>query len=553
MPLFVAYCGGGNQPPINLKVKSRETCGIHQQTMSPVNNKLVVKNAVALTLRMVLVTVVGLYTTRIVLQALGVDDYGIYGVIGGVVGIAGFLNTSMAGATSRFITFELGRGNDGELSKIFSTALIIHIIIAVFVAVLAETVGLWFVNSRMNFPPGRMFAVNVLYQFTIVSMLFSFTQVPYSAAIMAYEKMNVYAYFEIINAVLKLVIVYLLMIVDTDKLIFYAAMMLGVSVFSTFLARFYCIRHFQETRFRFIWDKTILRNMLTFFGFGVYGNMCLVVQTQSLPIILNLFFGVIANVGASIATTITGALGGLTVSIAQAFQPQIIKLYAANALKDMAKMMRRSVQFTLLAYAMIGLPVFLEAESILQLWLGQVPTYSVEFLRLIIITAFFNIVVNTNSLAVQATGNIRRISFYSGTLNLLCPVASYLILRYWIKDAATVYAVNIVCAAIIVLLGWLFVKLQISELRLRTYVVPVLRSWLAIALSCGVIVLINAHMPATDCDDVISCFSNILLKALICAVVLVSVTIVIALSRGEVSYLWTVVSRKLRINRNHGL
>lgn len=226
--------------------------------MASEDNKRVAKNAVALTLRMVLVTIVGLFTSRIVLQALGVDDYGIYGVIGGVVGMASFLNTAMAGATSRFITFELGRGNSDNLRKIFSTALIIHVIIAVIVIILAETFGLWFVNAKMNFPEGRMTTVNILYQFTIISMLVSFTQVPYTAMIMAYEKMNVYAYFEIINVMLKLIVVYLLLLVDVDRLVFYAAMMLAISIISALLYRFYCLRKWKNARLSFVWIRILL-------------------------------------------------------------------------------------------------------------------------------------------------------------------------------------------------------------------------------------------------------------------------------------------------------
>lgn len=193
-------------------------------------NKRVAKNAIALTLRMALVTVVGLFTSRIVLEALGVGDYGIYGVVGGVVGMASFLNTSMAGATSRFITFELGKGNTAKLKNIFSTALIIHFIIAIIVVALAETVGLWFLNHKMVIPEDRMFAANVLYQFSVVSVIVGFTQVPYVADIIAHEKMNIYAYFEIVNVVLKLAIVYLLLIVDTDRLILYGGLTFSVSI-----------------------------------------------------------------------------------------------------------------------------------------------------------------------------------------------------------------------------------------------------------------------------------------------------------------------------------
>ncbi len=280
--------------------------------MEQSNNKRVAKNTIALALRMVLATVVGLYTSRIVLQALGVDDYGIYGVIGGVVGMASFLNSSMAGATSRFITFELGTGNQTNLKKIFSNAFIIHLVIALVVAILAETIGLWFVNNRMNFPADRMFAVNVLYQFTILSMVVNFTQIPYSADIIAHERMSIYAYFEIINVILKLGIVYLLLIVNTDRLILYAALTLCVSIISALIYRIYCMRHFSEARIQFRLDKAVLKEMLLFSGYDLYGNMCVVAKNQGQPIIINMFFGVVANAGATIATTINGTVKGFT-------------------------------------------------------------------------------------------------------------------------------------------------------------------------------------------------------------------------------------------------
>lgn len=332
--------------------------------MASSDNKRVAKNAIALTLRMVLVTIVGLYTSRIVLEALGVDDYGIYGVIGGVVGMVSFLNSSMAGATSRFITFELGRGDHVKLRTIFSSALLIHIGIALVVAVLAETVGLWFVNNCMNFPPDRMHAVNVLYQFTILSMFVSFTQVPYSAAIIAHERMSIYAYFEILNVILKLAIVYLLLITDTDRLILYAALLLATNILMAVIYRFYCLRHFPECHFTLTKDRPTVSAMLKFAGLDLYGNMCVVVKSQGQPVILNMFFGVIANAAASIGATVTGVMYGLTSTILQAFRPQIIKQYAAGDIETMTVMMRRSVQFTLLAYFLFAIPFYLKRHGL---------------------------------------------------------------------------------------------------------------------------------------------------------------------------------------------
>ena len=448
--------------------------------MTSSNNKRVAKNAIALTLRTILTTIVGLYTSRIVLEALGVDNYGIYGVIGGVVGMASFLNAAMAGATSRFITFELGRGNHENLRKVFSTSLVVHIIIALIVAVFAETVGLWFVNNKMNFPEDSMFAVNVLYQFTILSMIVSFTQVPYTAAIIAHERMNIYAYFEIINVILKLGIVYLLLIISSNRLIVYAAMILAVSVISAIIYRMYCIRHFRETHFELVLYKPILKSMLKFSGFDMYGHMCAVFKNQLQPIFLNMFFGVIANAGSSIAFTVTGAISGLTTTIAQAFRPQIIKQYSTGDISPMALTMRRSVQFTLLAYAILALPIYFEADSVLYIWLGQVPEYSVEFLRLIIITALSNIVINTNNAAIHATGNIKNISFINGTLYLISPITAYILLKYIVNDAYIIYAVDIVCMMLVSILGLFFIRAQIKVFPIKQYVVSIIKTGIII-------------------------------------------------------------------------
>lgn len=443
--------------------------------MASTDNKRVAKNAIALTLRMVLVTIVGLFTSRIVLQALGVDDYGIYGVIGGVVGMASFLNASMAGATSRFITFELGRGNDDKLRKIFSTALIIHVLIAIFVAILAETVGLWFVNNKMNFPPDRMFAVNVLYQFTILSMFVGFTQVPYTATIIAHEKMNIYAYFEILNVVLKLLIVYLLLLFNSDRLIFYAAATLAVSVITAFIYRFYCIRHFKESIFKSVWDKSVIREMLMFSGLDLYGQMCAIVKSQGQPIILNIFLGVVANAASSIASTMSGAIASLTSGIFQAFRPQIIKTYANQEFKRMERLIWRSTDFSIISLSILSIPFFINAEEIILIWLGEIPTYSVEVIRLILIAMIFSMLININNTVIHATGDIKRISMINGTFYLLCPLFSYLVMKYIYIDISVIYLVNLLFLILIYSFGVFFISKQVPSIAIGKYILHVLK------------------------------------------------------------------------------
>ncbi len=439
-------------------------------------NKRVAKNAIALTLRMVLVTIVGLFTSRIVLQALGIDNYGIYGVVGGLVGMASFLNTSMAGATSRFITFELGNANTDKLKKIFSTALAIHLALAVFVIVLAESLGLWFLNNHMVIPHNRMYAANVLYQFTILSVIIGFTQVPYSADIIAHEKMSIYAYFEIINVVLKLGVVYLLLLFKGDRLIIYSILIFIVTLINAIFYRGYCIKHFPESRVAFHFDKSIAKPMLKFSGFDLYGNMSVAVKNQGQPIVLNLFFGVVANAGSSIAYTVVSAVQGLTASVSQAFRPQIIKNYASGDTTQMYNIMKRSNEFTILAFSIVSIPVFLETSKFLKLWLGQLPMYSVEFLRIIIITALFKIIVDTSNMASHAVGQIKYISFINGTFFLLCPVISYIILKNLLLNVAVIYLVDLMTMLVLVVIGFGILKKLISEFPIQFYIESIIKS-----------------------------------------------------------------------------
>lgn len=443
--------------------------------MADSDNKRVMKNATALTVRMILGIFVGLYTGRVILQLLGVDDYGIYGVIGSVVGTAAFLNSTMAGATSRFIIFELGKENTDSVEKIFSTALIIHFSIAIFVAILAETVGLWFVNNKMNFPPDSMFAVNVLYQFTIISMIVSFTQVPYSACVIAHEKMVAFANLAFINDFLKLIIVQLLFVITHDRLIWLSGMLLGVTILSALIYRWYCKRNFGEARFRFSSiDRSIAKEMLKFSGFDLYGNMCVIANKQSMPIIQNVFFGVVVNAAASIATTISGILSGLSASISTAFTPQITKNYAVGNYSQMMLTMRRSNIFTIIAFWLLCIPFFIETKSVLFLWLGQVPEYSVEFFRLIVITALLTIINDVNIRAIHATGNIKNISYISGSVYILIPAISYLVLRFVWKNVEVVYLTNNALLVLIVSLSCIFVHKQIPQIRMREYLIPII-------------------------------------------------------------------------------
>ncbi len=466
-----------------------------------VNNSRIAGNAIALTLRMILVTIVGLYTSRVVLNVLGDSDYGIWGVVGGVVAMASFLNTAMAGATSRFITFALGKDDIERVRDTFSTSLMVHMAIAAVVAVLAETLGLWFLNNKMNFPADRMFAVNVLYQLTVVSMVVTFTQVPYTAEIIAHEKMKVYAYMESMAVVLKLAIVFLLLLADTDRLILYAVLSCLLNLLLAGIYRIYCIRHFPEARFSWQWNRGVFGEMARFCMYDLYGHMGVIAQQQGTPILLNMFFGVIANAAFTLAFTVQNSIMGFTNAVSQAFRPQIIKQYAGADYAAMGTLMGRSVQFTMLVFAIVAIPMMIETPRVMWLWLGQIPEFSVDFIRLTLIVAFANIMIGVNNTGIHATGKVRNISFISGSFYLLSPLTAYVLLRWFGWGVNTVYQMEIIAMGVVIMLGWYFVKVQIPQIRIGRYLLSNMRTWVAIGVGAAVIgLLVVSGIIAPEMD-----------------------------------------------------
>lgn len=459
--------------------------------MVELNNRKIAKNAIMLSLRMAVVAIVGLYTSRIVLEALGVADYGLYGLVGGIVGMVSFLNGAMGGATTRFITYEIGAGNKKNLKEIFSTSVIIHLCIAGVAIIIAETVGLWILHTKLVIPEEKMFAANIIFQLSMISLAIGFTQVPYTAMIIAHERMNIYAYFEIINVILKLVIVYILLLVDSDRLIYYAFMMFLVSMFSALFYRWYCIRYFDETRVCFKINKLYARKMLTFSGYDLYGNMSVMVYLQGLPIVINVFLGVVANAASSIGTTVTGVVKGFAWSVSSAFTPQITKQYAAGNIANMENVMCRSIMFTALTFAMCAMPFFVETQRVLFLWLGQIPDYAVAFLRAIMIVTIIDYLTMSNNRGIHATGNIKHLSLISGSFYLICPFISYITMELG-GPAYTPYAINATMLTVIVFVGFYLLKKQIQIYNIWHYISIIARTYGVVIVS-GISLSVISH------------------------------------------------------------
>lgn len=504
------------------------------------NNKRIAKNTLMLYIRMLLSMVVSLYTSRVVLEVLGVEDYGIYGVVGGVVAMFSFLNASMAGATSRFLTFEMGRGDEQRLRDTFSSALIIHIGIALVVFVLAETVGLWFLNNKLVIPDGRMHAAHWVYQCSVISAMLAITQVPYNALIIAHERMEVYAYIEILNVVLKLLIVYLLTVGNFDKLKLYAVLVLAVSVIVMTIYRIYCMRNFSESHFRFVWKKEIFKPMLSFTGWDFYGNICTTTRLQGTNFLINNFFGVATNAASGIATTVNGVVEGFTGSIITAFRPRIIKNFSQENWKEMQSLINNAIKFSSLLLIMVAIPVLFETSYLIDLWLGQVPEYVVLFIRLILAMNSIAVINAIIKIGIHATGNIKRLSIYTGTIYLLSLPVSYVLLKFGF-NAGIVYIVNFMSNILILSLNLWILKKQVGKIR----ILPILR---VIAIS-AIIALLSMSLIFFICKELNAGFYR-LLAITLCDIILIPLfTYLFALNKFQRIYVNNYVLRFLHFNK----
>lgn len=424
---------------------------------------------------MLISMIVSLYTSRVVLNTLGAEDYGIYSVVGGVVAMFGFLNGAMSGATSRFLTYEMGRGDEQKLHETFSSALMVHFCIAIAILILAETIGLWFLDRKLVIPEERMHAAHIVYQLSILSSMIGITQVPYNASIIAHEKMNIYAYVEIINVSLKLLIVYLLVIGNFDKLILYAILTLFVSIVIACIYRLYCVKKFNECHFRLVWNKGIIKNLLSFSSYNLYGNFGSIVNLQGTNFVLNNLFGVILNSASSIATTVSNVANSFSSNMMVAFRPRITKCYAQGDIKTFQDLLIWSEKLILLVYAFISIPIFIEIDTILTIWLKNVPPFTNVFCRCILVNIYFETIRYIITMGIHAVGRVKIISVFTGTTLLLNPIIIYALLSYTTTPLYTYYS-TILCNIILCIIDAILIKKYIPSLDLKKICFPLIKS-----------------------------------------------------------------------------
>ena len=403
-------------------------------------NKRIAKNTLVLYVRMLFTMGISLFTSRVILQTLGVEDYGISSVVGGVISMFTFINAAMVSSTQRYLNFELVRGDANQLRSVFSTSLQIHALIALAIIVLSETVGLWFLNEKLVIPEARMTAAMWVYQCSILSCAVSIMSTPYNAVIVAHEKMSAFAYISILDVSLKLLVVYLLVVLPFDKLIILAILNLLVQLFIRYIYTIYCHRHFPESYFQFRFNKTLFKEMFGFAGWSFWGNLAAILYTQGLNMMLNIFFGPIVNAARGIAVQVQSAVQQFVGGFQTALNPQITKNYASTNLPQMHSLMFRSARFSFLLLFFLSLPVLMETNFILTLWLKTVPDDAVIFTQIMICISLIYTTANPCIIANQATGKVKIYQMVVGGILLLILPISYVVL----KLGAPAYSVFIV-------------------------------------------------------------------------------------------------------------
>ncbi|GHV08385.1 hypothetical protein FACS189485_19820 [Spirochaetia bacterium] len=417
----------------------------------PSNTQRIAKNTLMLYFRQILIMLVSLYTVRVVLNTLGVEDYGIYNVVAGVVTMFGFLSGSMASASQRYFSFEIGRGDIEQLKKIFSLSFLIYLIIAVLVLVLAETIGLWFVNNKLIIPPERMDAARWVYQFSILSFLFTVLTTPYMALIIAYEDMNIYAYVSIVETALKLGIVFLLRIILADKLQLYGILLCAVALLNTTIYRTICKIKYRECKVVFYWDIDLFKEITSYTGWNLFGASVGIFKHQAVNILLNQFFNPVVVAARGIASQVNGAVVSFSQNFSTAIRPQIIKNYAAGEKDKVLSLMFQGAKGTYFLMYVFTLPLVLEMPFVLSLWLKNPPEDAALFTRLALIDALADSVSFPIMAAAQATGHIKLYQALVGGILLLNLPVSWIALSCGAPaEAVMVIAVMITIVAFLV-------------------------------------------------------------------------------------------------------
>lgn len=499
------------------------------------NTKRIAKNTLMLYGRMLFSMVVSLYTSRVVLNTLGVEDYGIQNVVGGFVTMFSLISSSLSSSVSRFLTFELGKGDINRLKRVFSTSMIIHIGLVIIVVIAAETIGIWFVNHKMVIPPERMCAANWVFQASVATFCFGLLSTPYNASIISHEHMGAFAYIGILEVCLKLGII--LFVAHSpwnfDRLIVYSLLLLAVSISIRYAYWMYCRRHFEECRIRLSYDKQYFKEMGAFAGWNFIGCTAGLLKDQGINILLNLFYGPIVNAARGIAVIVSNSVSGFANNFMTALNPQITKSYAAGEKDYTMSLVERGSRFSFYVIFIFALPLCLETEFILNLWLKEYPNHTINFVRLILILSLSDILSNTLINLQSATGKIRDYQIVvGGTLMLNFPL-SYFALKMNLPPESTL-AIALIISVCCMILRLLFLR-KMAGLSVRSFIIHVYTNVLSVVILSSIIPFVIHNMIPIGWERfIITCATSLLCSSI--------VILFIGCNRNERSFIFSKIS-----------
>lgn len=502
---------------------------------SGVNNQRIVKNTIFLYFRMILLMAVSLYTSRIVLATLGVEDYGVYNVVGGFISMLAFLNGAMSGSTQRYITVELGRGNPESLKNVFSTCVITHAIIALIVLILGESIGLWFVTNKLVIPEGRMTAAMIVYQCSIVTSIFQIMSYPYNADIIAHERMSAFAYISIYEALANMGIAFLIRIGNFDRLALYAIALLLVKISVILVYLVYCKRHFPESSFHMRIDKPLIKEIFSFTGWNLWGGMAGTLMGQGINVLLNIFFGPAVNAARGLAVQVQSAVHQFATNFQMAMNPQIMKTYASGDLQSMHTLIFRSAKFSFILLLCIMLPLATEIDTVLGIWLKEVPEYTNIFVCLMLVICMIDSISNPFMIASSATGKVKVYqSIVGGILIAIVPIA-YIVLKLG-GNPYSVFIVHI-AVAIVAFIARLVIVKELIHFSVKEYILKAI-------LPCIVVLL-----PSSICSIIIKDLlpdglGYTILKIALIVLQTALFSFVLGLTKGEQSFLISKITKK---------
>ncbi len=501
------------------------------------NTQRILKNAGFLYVRMFLIMGVSLYTSRIVLNSLGVSDYGLYNIVGGIVAMFGFINGAMASATQRFLSFDIGKGDLLNLKKTFSASLSVHIIIAIIILLIGETLGLWYVNNKLVVPYGRIAAVNIVYQISLLTLLLNIIQVPYNSLILAREKMAVYTYISFIEVLLKLFVAFLIMNSHTDTLIYYSVLIFTVSFIIRLIYQQYCRHMFKESKYSFEFDIPYIRRIISFTGWNLFGTLSLVFKNQGINIVLNLFFGATINAAYGVVMQVQSSVSQFVSNFQIALNPQIIQNYAAERKDKSLDLILLGSKFSFILMQFISIPVMLNSPIILKLWLGDtVPEFADSFLKLSLASLLIDCVSGPLMTGIQATGKIRLYQILVGCFNLLTLPMTYFLLKIGGDPIV----------AFFVLIGFSFLSMGLRIVFLKKHYVLTFTMFFQNIVVPISTLLITGYFGVLICNWLINVtgFWTLLLWTFSYSVVqLISVCFLI-IKKGQLTTIWKMLKKR---------